>query len=38
MIRGQGAGEDEEAAMQKFMFKINVVLFFGSIVAIRTGK
>ncbi len=38
MIRGQGAGEDEEAAMQGFLFKVNVALFFGSIVAIRAGE
>ena len=37
MIRGQGAAEDEEAAMQGFLFKVNVALFFGSIIAIRTG-
>jgi hypothetical protein len=37
MIRAPGQ-EDEEAAMQSFLFKVNVALFFGSIIAIRTGK
>jgi hypothetical protein len=37
MIRGAGH-DDEEAAMQGFLFKVNVALFFGSIIAIRTGK
>lgn len=37
MIRAPGQG-DEEAAMQGFLFKVNVALFVGSIIAIRTGK
>lgn len=37
MIRAPGH-EDEEAAMQGFLFKVNVALFVGSIIAIRTGN
>ena len=36
MMRAPGA-EDEEAAMQGFLYKVNVALFVGTIVAIRTG-
>lgn len=30
--------QDEEAKMQNLMFKINLFLFAGTIVAIRVGK
>ncbi len=39
MIRGARPAEeqDEEAAVQNFLFKINVILFVGTIAAIQTG-
>jgi hypothetical protein len=39
MIRMPNAQEqEEEAKAQNFIFKINLVLFFGSIAAINIGK
>lgn len=38
MIRGPADNEqDEETRMQNLMFKINLMLFAGTIVAIRVG-
>ena len=39
MFRAESAKEqDDEAVMQNFLFKINVILFVGTVVAIRAGK
>lgn len=38
MIRSSGSEEaDDEAKMQNFMFKLNMFLFVGTVVAIRAG-
>lgn len=38
MFRSQDASESQdEAKMQDLMFKLNIALFIGTIVAIRTG-
>lgn len=40
MIRSANPSDqrEEEVAMQKLMFKINVALFLGSVAAISVGK
>ena len=40
MIRSANANSeiDEEAAMQSFLFKVNVLLFAGTIFAIKLGR
>ena len=40
MIRSKNANSevDEEAVMQSFLFKVNVLLFAGTICAIKFGK
>jgi hypothetical protein len=39
MFRAESAKEqDDEAVMQNFLFKINLILFAGSVIAIRAGK
>ena len=40
MIRSANAEneQDDEAVMQNFLFKVNVLLFFGTIGAIQAGK
>jgi hypothetical protein len=43
MIRSSGGSggadeQDEESKMQDFMFKLNIVLFVGTIVAIKAGR
>ncbi len=40
MIRSKNASSevDEEAVMQSFLFKVNVLLFAGTICAIKFGE
>lgn len=39
MRRGPAAEEkDDEARMQSILFKINTILFIGTVIAIRAGK
>ena len=39
MFRAQDPSDNQdEAKMQDLMFKLNIVLFIGTIVAIRTGN
>ena len=38
MIRGSAADEKEEYKMQDFLFKLNTIMFIGTVIAIRAGE